>query len=72
MKKGAASRYSYQVSRNIGSRHLSSSTFLHPLSSSEAQDEIESRKDTLIAEGEACLRQKAEERELFTIAWAVE
>jgi hypothetical protein len=37
----------------------------------DAQDEIESRKEGLIAEGEARLRQKVTKSHLFTIRWIV-
>ena len=33
------------------------------------QDEIEARRDTLIAQLEAQLRQQVEERVLFTVEW---
>jgi adenine-specific DNA-methyltransferase len=38
----------------------------------EAQDEVDSRKESLIAEIEGRLRQKIETRDLFTIRWRVE
>lgn len=37
----------------------------------EAQDEIEARKDKLIEEVEAQLRQRTEVSELFTVRWNV-
>jgi DNA repair exonuclease SbcCD ATPase subunit len=37
----------------------------------EAQDEIETRKDTLIEEIEAQLQQRLDTKELFTIRWRV-
>jgi exonuclease VII large subunit len=37
----------------------------------EAQDEIESRKEKLLTEVEARLKQQVEKTELFTIAWEV-
>jgi hypothetical protein len=37
----------------------------------EAQDQIESRKETLIAEVEARLKQQSDQKDIFTIAWEV-
>jgi hypothetical protein len=38
----------------------------------DAQDEVDTRKESLIGEIEARLKQRIEEKEIFTIRWAIE